>query len=96
MSSFPIRLALPYLLGMNVNDKSLHTLIALADFKAVVGIDDRDDKLTRFCLVTSTLTIEQHGKRRFLNKNILSKLHITAIYFFPCVNIRLLKFPPST
>jgi hypothetical protein len=40
----------------------------LEDFKAVMGVDDREDKTARFCLVTSTLTIEQYCKRRFLRK----------------------------
>jgi hypothetical protein len=47
---------------------NLYTLIPLEDFKAVLGIDDREDKLVRFCLVTSTLTIEQYCKRRLLRK----------------------------
>jgi hypothetical protein len=46
----------------------LYSLISLEDFKALLGIDDREDKLSRFCLVTSTFTIEQHCKRRFLRK----------------------------
>jgi len=46
----------------------LHTLLPLDDFKAVLGIDDRDDKLCRFCLVTATHTIEQYCKRRLLRK----------------------------
>jgi len=47
----------------------LYTLIPLEDFKAVLGVDDREDKLARFSLVTSTFTIEQYCKRRFLHKN---------------------------
>jgi len=33
----------------------LYSLIQLEDFKAVLGVDDRDDKLSKFCLVTSLL-----------------------------------------
>ena len=47
----------------------MYTLIPLEDFKAVLGVDDREDKLAKFCLVTSTLTIEQYCKRRFLHKS---------------------------
>jgi hypothetical protein len=47
---------------------SIYSLIPLAEFKSVMGIDDREDKLAKFCLVTSTLTIEQYCKRRFLVK----------------------------
>jgi hypothetical protein len=38
----------------------LHTLIPIEEFKSVLGIDDRDDKLVKFCLATSTLTIESY------------------------------------
>jgi chemotaxis signal transduction protein len=44
------------------------TLIPLVDFKAVLGIDDREDKLAQFCLVTATYTIDQYCKRRILGK----------------------------
>jgi uncharacterized phiE125 gp8 family phage protein len=48
--------------------KPLYSLILLEEFKLILGIDDRDDKLSRFCLVTSTHTIEQHCKRRLCEK----------------------------
>jgi hypothetical protein len=47
---------------------TLYTLIPLDEFKALIGIDDREDKISRFCLVTSTLTIEQYCKRKLLRK----------------------------
>ena len=49
-------------------EKTLHTLIPLEDFKAVLGIDDREDKLARFCLITATYSIEQYCMRRLLRK----------------------------
>ena len=53
----------------DTNSKNdLHTLIPIEDFKALMGIDDRDDKTARFCLVTATLTIEEYCKRKFLRK----------------------------
>ena len=52
-----------------MRNEKLYTLISLEDFKAVLGVDDREDKLAKFCLVTSTFTIEQYCKRRFLHKN---------------------------
>jgi hypothetical protein len=56
--------------GNGVADTPLHTLIPLADFKAILGIDDREDTLSRYCLVTATFTIEQYCKRRlFLKKH---------------------------
>jgi hypothetical protein len=48
--------------------EKFHSLIALEDFKAVLSVDDRDDKLSRFCLITSTYTIEQFCRRQFLVK----------------------------
>jgi hypothetical protein len=48
--------------------KTLHTLIPLADFKAVIGLDDRDDKSVEFCLKTATKIIEQYCQRHFLRK----------------------------
>jgi uncharacterized phiE125 gp8 family phage protein len=53
---------------MNETENTLHSLISLDEFKLILGIDDRDDKLSRFCLVTSTHTIEQHCKRRLCEK----------------------------
>jgi hypothetical protein len=52
----------------------LHTLIPMADFKAILGLDDREDayypqgSLSRYCLVTATYTIEQYCKRRLVKK----------------------------
>jgi hypothetical protein len=41
----------------------LHSLIPLADFKAILGLDDREDALSRYCLITATYTIEQYCRR---------------------------------
>jgi hypothetical protein len=54
-----------------VQTPSLHTLISLEDFKAILGVDDREDALSRFCLTTATCAIEQYCKRRlFLKKHV--------------------------
>jgi hypothetical protein len=50
------------------NEPVLHSVIPLADFKAVLGIDDREDALSRYCLITATYTIEQYYKRRLIRK----------------------------
>jgi len=50
--------------------KTLYSLIPIDEFKALLGVDDRDDKLTKFCLVTSTLSIEQYCRRKLLSKTI--------------------------
>jgi hypothetical protein len=57
----------------NMNEKKangdkFYSLFPLEDFKAVLGIDDREDKIARFCLVTAALSIEQYCKRKFLKR----------------------------
>jgi len=54
----------------------LYSLMPLEKFKAVLGVDDRDDKMCRFCLVTATLTIEEYCRRR-----LLSTLHNERIEY---------------
>ena len=61
----------------------LHTLIPIDDFKAVLGIDDRDDKISRFCLVTSTLTIEQYCMRHLLRKKHFELIEYTGDLLLP-------------
>jgi hypothetical protein len=48
---------------IRVQSPILHTLIPLEDFKAILGVDDREDKISRFCLLTATYTIEQYCRR---------------------------------
>jgi hypothetical protein len=91
-------------------DGKLHTLMPLDEFKAVLGIDDREDglyfasmrntsseflpgknsktffqpqSLAAFCLVTSTLTIEQYCKRRLLRKKHIAGLMRISLFAFP-------------
>jgi hypothetical protein len=68
----------------NRDDKNfLYSLIPLEDFKAVLGIDDREDKLARFCLVTSTYTIEQYCKRRLLRKKHFERIEYIGDLILP-------------
>jgi dsRNA-specific ribonuclease len=60
-----------------------YSLIPLEKFKAVLGIDDRDDKLSRFCLVTATHTIEQYCKRRLLRKKHFERIEFIGELFLP-------------
>ena len=53
---------------MMTDGKFLYSFIPLEDFKALLGVDDREEKIARFCLVTSTFSIEQYCKRRLLRK----------------------------
>ena len=38
-------------------EKPLYTLVTLEQLKSVQGVDDREDKLAGYCLVTSTYTL---------------------------------------
>jgi len=73
-----------------VNEKQIYTLIPIDEFKALAGADDREDKLTRFSLVTSTLSIEQYCRRRFLNKR-----HFEVIEFYGDLILPLGEYPVS-
>ena len=61
----------------------LHTLIPLAEFKAILGLDDREDTLSRYCLITATYTIEQYCKRRFFMKKHFERIEFTRDLFLP-------------
>ena len=69
---------------------NLYSLIPLEDFKAVLGVDDRDDKLAKFCLVTSTLTIENYCKRKLLRKK-----HFELIEYSGDLTLPLREYPVS-
>jgi hypothetical protein len=68
---------------MAAQENQLYTLIPLDDFKALLGVDDREDKQARFCLVTSTLTIEQYCKRRLLRKKHFERIEYVGDLFLP-------------
>jgi len=61
----------------------LYTLIPLDEFKAVMGVDDREDKTARFCLLTATLTIEQYCKRKFLRKKYIETSKLNGDLLIP-------------
>jgi hypothetical protein len=65
------------------NRQALHTLVPLADFKTILGIDDREDALCRFVLIASTYTIEQYCKRRLLRKKRFEFFPFYGDYVFP-------------
>jgi len=70
--------------------KLIYSLIPLEDFKALFGVDDRENKLSRFCLETSTFTIEQYCKRRFLRKK-----HFELIEYYGDLLLPLREYPVS-
>jgi hypothetical protein len=55
----------------------------LADFKEILGIDDRENALCRFVLIAATYTIEQYCKRRLLSKKRSEFFPFTGDYVFP-------------
>ena len=76
---------------MQVHEKSqnnLYSLIPLEDFKTVLGIDDRDERIAKFCLVTATHSIEQFCKRRLLRKK-----HFENLPFWGDCSLTLAHYP---
>jgi hypothetical protein len=82
----------------------LHSLIPLEDFKAILGMDDRENALSRYCLITATYSIEQFCKRRLLVKKHTDYLTFTGEHIFTlkeypvrkvlCVNAKNAENPP--
>jgi hypothetical protein len=68
---------------MSIEKKPLYSLIPLDEFKSILGIDDREDKLARFCLVTSTFSIEQYCKRKLLRKKYFETVEFSGDLFLP-------------
>jgi hypothetical protein len=62
---------------------ALYTLIPLADFKAILGLDDREDKISVFCLITATFTIEQYCLRRFFTKKHFERIAYNGDLLLP-------------
>jgi hypothetical protein len=48
------------------------------DFKAVLGLDDREDALSHFCLITAAYTIEHYCKRRLVRRKNTDYLTFTG------------------
>ncbi len=59
-------------------DPPIHSLIPIEEFKSVLGIDDRDDKLVKFCLNASTLTIENYCRRKLLRREHFENIEYTG------------------
>jgi uncharacterized phiE125 gp8 family phage protein len=52
------------------NGDTFHSLVPLAEAKAFLGVDDRDDSLLGFLLVSGAYAIEEYCMRRLLRKRI--------------------------
>jgi hypothetical protein len=61
---------------------AFHTFITLDEFKAILGLDDRDSVLSRYCLITAAYTIEHYCKRRLIRKKITEYLTLTSEAIF--------------
>jgi hypothetical protein len=57
---------------------TLHSFIPLDEFKALLLVDDREDALSRYCLVTAAYTIEQYCRRRLLQQKNTDYLTFTG------------------
>jgi hypothetical protein len=61
---------------------SLHSLVLFEECKAILGLDDREDILSRYCLIAATSTIEQYCRRRLLHKKRFEFLPFYGDYLF--------------
>jgi hypothetical protein len=61
----------------------LRSLVSLNDFKAILGLDDREDVLSRYCLITATFAIEQYCKRRFFMKKQFERIEFSGDLLLP-------------
>jgi hypothetical protein len=66
-----------------MSKEQLYSLIPLDVFKTILTVDDRDDKLCQFCLITATHTIEQHCKRRLIRKKHFERIEYTGDLLLP-------------
>jgi hypothetical protein len=68
---------------IRVQRPALHTLVPLEDFKAILGLDDREDAISRYCLITATYTIEEYCKRSFFIKKHFERIESNGDLFLP-------------
>jgi len=68
---------------LGMTDNNLYTLMSFIVFKTLMGIDDREDKLATFSLVTSTFTIDQYCKRHLLRKKYFETIDFCGDLLLP-------------
>jgi hypothetical protein len=56
----------------------IHSLVPLSEAKTFLGVDDREDSLLEFLLVSSAYAIEEYCMRRLLRKRIKESFINTA------------------
>jgi hypothetical protein len=70
------------------NGGTFHSLVPLAEAKAFLGVDDRDDSLLGFLLVSFISAVGKYCKRRPLRKRVKEWFVDTILPVFP-----LLEYP---
>jgi uncharacterized phiE125 gp8 family phage protein len=65
------------------NGYTFHSLVPLAEAKAFLGVDDRDDSLLGFLLVSGAYAVEEYCARRLLRKRVKEWFVDTADPVFP-------------
>ena len=56
----------------------VHSLVSVREFKNMYGVDDREDSLVEFLLVSSTYAIEEYCMRRLLRKRIKERFEASG------------------
>jgi len=57
--------------------EKIYSLVSLESFKEIFSLDDRDDTLSKYCLVTATHTAEQYCMRRLVKKRHYERIENT-------------------
>jgi hypothetical protein len=60
----------------------LQSLIPLDEFKALLGVDDREEELAKFCLNSATLAAESFCRRKLYRRNYADSLEFMGDYSF--------------
>ena len=68
---------------LEIAGNNLYTLMSFIVFKTLLGIDDREDKLATFSLVTSTFTIDQYCRRHLLRKKYFETIDFCGDLLLP-------------
>jgi uncharacterized phiE125 gp8 family phage protein len=56
----------------------VNSLVSVREFKGMYGVDDREDSLVEFLLVSSTYAIEEYCMRRLLRKRIKERFEASG------------------
>ena len=65
-----------------------YSLVPLEEFMALMGIDDREEKMARFCLASAAFAIERFCLRRFLRMRCVERIE-----FYGDLRLPLREYP---